>query len=233
MRLSVVIPVYNEKDTLRPLISLVLGVRLPVEKEIVLVDDGSTDGTGAISSGLVDELQGASVRLLRHERNRGKGAAVRTGIANATGDVILVQDADLEYDPQDYGKMLAPILQDRADVVFGSRFMGPRPRRFLGPRQVLANKVLTCLSNILGGMRLTDMCTCYKMFRVEVVQRAQLKQDRFAFDAELTMRIAAGRWRVVEVPISYCGRPRREGKKIGWWDFAEHVATILRCRAGA
>jgi len=228
VRLSVVIPVYNERDTIRPLVESVARVPLPIEREIIIVDDCSTDQTGAICDGLSRRFPGL-VRVFRHRRNRGKGAAVRTGFAAARGDILVVQDADLEYDPRDYAALLGPILQGRADVVYGSRFLGRRDRRFLGWRHVLANKMLTCLSNTLGGPRLTDMCTCYKMLRASVLEGIQLRQDRFAFDAELTMKLGRKRWRVLEVPVAYTSRPREQGKKITWRDFLEHVITIVRC----
>jgi glycosyltransferase involved in cell wall biosynthesis len=223
--LSVVIPVYNERDFVAELVSRVLAQ--DYRMEILLVDDGSTDGSREIIAGLAEQNQ--EVQVLLHDYNQGKGAALRTGFQAASGDIILIQDADLEYDPRDYGKLLEPLLDGRADVVFGSRFLGG-PHRVLNYHHYLANRFLTMLSNILTGLNLTDMETCYKAFRREIIQDMPLRQDRFGFEPEFTARIAARHCRVYEVPISYSGRDYAEGKKITWKDGVAALWTIVRSR---
>jgi len=221
--LSIVIPVYNEQRWLREVVRRVEAV--PVEKEIILVDDCSTDGTRAILHELEDE--GHKVVYLPH--NQGKGAALRAGFEHALGDVILVQDADLEYDPADYMKLLQPILENRADVVFGSRFIG-QTHRVLYWWHYVCNRSLTMLSNFFTSLNLTDMETCYKVFRREVLQGLNLKSNRFGFEPEFTAKIARRRprWRVYEVPISYAGRTYEEGKKIGLKDAFAALWCIVR-----
>jgi glycosyltransferase involved in cell wall biosynthesis len=209
--LSVVVPVFNEAGTIREILARVRAA--PVEKEIVVVDDGSTDGTRALLEGVGD----ADVRVLLHPTNRGKGAALRTGFAAARGDVVVVQDADLEYDPAEYPRLLAPILDGRADAVFGSRFLSG-PHRVLYHRHRLGNTVLTAFSNLATNLDLTDMETCYKAVRREVLQGIDLVEERFGFEPEITAKLARAGARIYEVPVSYSGRTYEEGKKIGWKD---------------
>ncbi len=221
--LSVVVPVYNEARWVRTLVGRVQAVAVP--KEVILVDDGSTDGTRAI----LRELEGGTVRVVYQPANRGKGAALRAGFRQARGDVLLVQDADLEYDPADYPRLLAPIVEGRADVVYGSRFLGG-PRRGQTRRHGLANRALTALSNLATGLRLTDMETCYKVFRREVLDGLELRSDRFGFEPEVTAKVARRRpaWRVCEVPVGYSGRSHAEGKKIRLKDAFAAVYCIVR-----
>jgi len=233
--LSIVIPVYNELNTWRDVLARVevADVR-GLAREIILVEDGSTDGTreqlqafdldvrsGRVSPSCAD----ARYRVLFHEVNRGKGAALRTGFAAATGDAVLVQDADLEYDPADYFRLLAPLVEGRADVVYGSRFREARSRKgYL--KNYLANRFLTFLSNRMTGLKLTDMETCYKLFRREIIQSIDLQQDRFGFEPEVTAKVARRGVRLVEVPISYNARTHAEGKKIGWRDGLKAIWCI-------
>ena len=225
-RLSVVIPVYNEEQWLREIVRRVEAV--PIPKEIILVDDCSKDGTRAI---LMKEIEGrAGVKVIYHEKNQGKGAALRTGFKHATGDVVLVQDADLEYDPAEYPRLLQPILENRADVVYGSRFIGDN-HRVLYFWHYIANKALTTLSNFFTNLNLTDMETCYKVFRREVLQGINIKSDRFGFEPEITAKVAKKKnpsWRIYEIPISYSGRTYEEGKKIGLKDAFNALYCIIR-----
>lgn len=225
MKLSIVIPVYNEKATLQELVRRVEAVDF--EKEIILVDDASTDGSREILKNEIEGKDGTVV--LYHNRNRGKGAALRTGFASVTGDIVIVQDADLEYDPQDYAVLIGPILDGRADVVFGSRFLGG-PHRVLFFWHYVGNLFLTTLSNVMTNINLSDMETCYKVFRREVLNSITLKCDRFGFEPEFTAKIARKRFRIYEVPISYSGRDYAEGKKIGWKDGIAAIWFILRFR---
>ena len=224
MKLSVVIPCYNEKSTIADLIAAVRNAP-GGDKEIIVVDDCSTDGTGEL---LRTALAASVDRLIHHPVNRGKGAALRTGIAAATGDIVIIQDADLEYDPRQYDTLIAPILQDKADVVYGSRFMGSEPHRVLYFWHRLGNGLLTLLSNMLTNLNLTDMETCYKVFRREIIQSITIEEDRFGFEPEITAKIARRRCRIYEVGISYYGRTYEEGKKIGWRDGVRAIYCILK-----
>ncbi len=228
MLLSVVIPVYNERETLFEIIRRVLAAPIDLEREIVLIDDFSTDGTRELYPKLSDEFPGATFRVLLHERNQGKGAALRTGFREAAGDIIIVQDADLEYSPEDYPKLLKPILDGRADVVYGSRFVGGAEHRVLYFWHSVGNRFLTLLSNMFTDLNLTDMETCYKVFRAEVIKSITIKSNRFGVEPEVTAKIARGRWRIYEVGISYSGRSYEEGKKITWKDGVKAILAILR-----
>lgn len=230
MLLSVVIPVYNERKTLFDLIRKVLDVPLPIDRELILIDDFSTDGTRELYHRLDTEFPGATFRVLMHDVNQGKGAALRTGYAHAQGDIIIVQDADLEYDPNDYPRLLQPILDNRADVVYGSRFLQPADHRVLSFWHTFGNRFLTLLSNMFTDLRLTDMETCYKVFKADVIKSITLKSNRFGVEPEVTAKIAKKRWRIWEVPISYEGRTYDEGKKIGWKDGVQAIYTIIRYR---
>jgi hypothetical protein len=225
-KLSVVIPVFNERDWIGTLVNRVHAV--PIPKEVIVVDDGSSDGTQEILAGLQETIP--DVRVVRHVENRGKGAALRTGFEHATGDVVLVQDGDLEYDPAEYPKLLQPILENRADVVYGSRFIG-ESHRVLYFWHSIANRVLTMLSNMFTNLNLTDMETCFKVFRREVLADVRLKSNRFGFEPEITAKIAKHRqpkWRVYEIPISYSGRTYEEGKKIRLKDAFNALYCIFR-----
>ncbi len=227
--LSVVIPVYNEERTLTKLVDAVRAV--PIKKQIVLVDDCSKDGSRAVMETFSDDDRNTFVKLY-HEVNKGKGAALRTGFAAATGDAVVVQDADLEYDPAEYPQLLAPILDGKADVVFGSRFMGGAPHRVLYYWHSVGNKFLTTLSNWFTNLNLTDMETCYKVFRTPVIREIlpSLQQDRFGFEPEITSRVARAGLRIYEVGISYNGRTYKEGKHIGWKDGFRAIWCILKYR---
>jgi glycosyltransferase involved in cell wall biosynthesis len=223
MRLSVIIPAYNEKDTVLELLRRVDAVPLSLEKEIIVVDDFSTDGTREVLGG----LGRPDIRVLFHAKNMGKGSALRTGFSEATGDIVLIQDADLEYDPAEYPDLLAPILDGRADVVYGSRFLGG-PHRVLFFWHSVGNRFLTALSNLVTNLNLTDMETCYKVFRGDVLRKLSLKSRRFGFEPEVTIKIAKLKCRIYEVPISYAGRNYNEGKKIGWKDGLAALFHIVR-----
>jgi len=221
-QLSVIIPVYNERYTVRELVRRVVAV--PVSKEIVMVDDGSTDGTSEILRAIADRYP--EVRLFQQPRNQGKGAAIRRGIQEATGEFLIIQDADLEYDPNEYPVVLKPLLEGEADVVYGSRFVAGYRRVHLFWHAV-ANRILTLLTNVLTNLNLTDMETCYKAFRTELIKRIPLRSDRFGFEPEVTMKVAKLGCRIFEVPISYHGRDYAEGKKIGPGDAVAAVWTLL------
>ena len=221
---TIVIPVYNEVDTIERLVDSVLASPVPA-KEVVVVDDASTDGTREV---IRDKVEPRVARVLYHEMNQGKGAALRTGFAAATGDIVLVQDADLEYDPRDYEKLLAPIFEDKADVVFGSRFSGGESHRVIYFWHSLGNRMLTLLSNMLTDLNLTDMEVCYKAFRREILQKITIEEDRFGFEPEITAKVARLGCRIYEVGVSYAGRTYAEGKKIGWRDGIRAVWCILK-----
>ena len=221
MKISIVIPVYNEEKTVQETIAKVS--QIPFEKEILVIDDGSTDKTPEV----LRSLQGNSLILLRHEQNKGKGAALRTGFSKVTGDIILIQDADLEYNPEDYPALLQPILEGKADVVYGSRFLGG-PHRVLFFWHYAGNRFLTLLSNILSNLNLSDMETGYKVFKKEVLNQIKLKSNRFGFEPEFTIKIAKKKMRVYEVPISYYGRDYSEGKKITWKDGFAAIYALFR-----
>ena len=223
MKLSVVVPCYNEAATIERALEAVRSAPWP-EIELIVVDDGSTDGTADILRKLAPRID----RLLVHERNRGKGAALRTGIAAATGDFVIVQDADLEYDPRDYPSVLAPLVDGRADVVYGSRFMGGAPHRVLYFWHSVGNGFLTLLSNMFTDLNLTDMETCYKAFRREVIQSIDIEEDRFGFEPEVTAKVARLGCRIYEVGISYSGRTYAEGKKIGYRDGFRAIYCVLK-----
>jgi len=225
MKLSVVIPVYNEKSTIEEIIRRVQAVDVGLESEIVVVDDHSTDGTRDI----LQRLATGKVRVFLHEKNKGKGGALQTGFSEAGGDIVLIQDADLEYDPREYPKLLEPILDGRADVVYGSRFLGS-PHRVLFFWHYVGNRMLTLFSNMVSNLNLTDMETCYKVFRREVLQKIRLKSERFGIEPEITLKVAKLKCRIYEVPISYAGRDYSEGKKIGWKDGVAALFHIVRFR---
>ncbi len=225
MKLSVVIPVFNERSTLQEILSRVKAVPLDgVEKEIILVDDCSTDGTRELLQGLASDK---SLIIVFHEKNRGKGAALRTGFQRATGDIVIVQDADLEYDPREFPVMIGPILDGRADAVYGSRFLSG-PHRVLLFWHYMGNKGLTLMANMLNNLNLTDMETCYKAVRRDVLSKITLQTDRFGFEVEITAKLARLKARIYEVPISYSGRDYSQGKKITWKDGVAALWWILR-----
>jgi glycosyltransferase involved in cell wall biosynthesis len=224
MKVSVVMPIYNERATVREAVERVLA--LPLELELLCVDDGSQDGSREILAEL--QKQYRQLHLLLQPRNLGKGAALRRGIREATGDFVIIQDADLEYDPADYHVLLDPLMQGKADVVYGSRFLGGAPHRVLYFWHSVGNRVLTLLSNSLTNINLTDMETCYKAFRREVIQSIPLEEDRFGFEPEITVKIAKRGVRIYEVGISYWGRTYEEGKKIGWRDGLRAVWCLLK-----
>lgn len=224
MKLSIVIPCFNEKDTILEIIHAVKASPYP-NKEIIIVDDCSTDGTVKI---LRESLLGQVDKVIFHEKNQGKGAALRTGIKEATGDIVIIQDADLEYDPNEYGILVEPIAQNKADVVFGSRFIGHKPHRVLYFWHRIGNGILTLMSNAFTNLNLTDMETCYKVFKREVIQSIEIQENRFGFEPEITAKLAKLDCRIYEVGISYYGRTYAEGKKIGWKDGFRAIYCILK-----
>ncbi len=231
MKLSVVIPAYNEVSTLEEALRRVRAVRLP--KEIIVVEDGSTDGTRELLARLAREAEPAGdplneLKVLFQPKNQGKGAAIRSALGHVTGDVIVIQDADLEYDPRDYMRLLEPILSGQADVVYGTRFYGGGPHRVLFFWHYLGNQILTLVSNVLTNLNLTDMEVGYKVFKAEVLKSIEIKSDRFGFEPEVTMKVAKRQCRVYEVPISYHGRTYAEGKKITWKDGIATFYTLFR-----
>lgn len=222
MKISVVVPVYNEHNTIREILHKVKSV-LGSEDEVVIVDDGSNDGTREILRELEKDF-----RIFYHDKNLGKGAGIRTALEKAVGDVIIIQDADLEYDPGEYQKLLKPISEGKADVVFGSRFQGSEAKRVLFYWHYVGNKFLTRLSNMLTNLNLSDMETCYKVFTRQVAQTLKIKENRFGFEPEFTAKVAKGGWKIYEVGVSYAGRDYSEGKKIGWIDGIRALWCILR-----
>jgi glycosyltransferase involved in cell wall biosynthesis len=224
LKLSVVIPCYNEIDTLAGVLQAVIESPGP-EKEIIVIDDGSTDGTRKL---LQEEFEGKLARVIYQDKNQGKGAALRLGFAAATGDIVIVQDADLEYDPNDYPGMIEPILTNRADVVYGSRFTGHRPHRVLYFWHRMGNGLLTFLSNMFTNLNLTDIETGYKAFRREVIQSIEIEEDRFGVEPEITAKVARAKYRIYEVGIAYFGRTYSEGKKVDWKDGIRAVWCILK-----
>lgn len=225
-KLSIIIPVFNERDTILEILRRVEAVSLPLEKEIIIVDDYSTDGTRDI----LKNLNQHKYKVILKEKNEGKGSALKEGFLAATGDAIIIQDADLEYEPNEYKKVLGPILEGRADVVYGSRFVGSEPHRVLYFYHYLGNRSLTLFSNLFTGLNITDMETCYKAFRKEVTDsfKVKLVSKRFGIEPEMTARIAKGRWRIYEVGISYYGRTYKEGKKINWKDGLAAIWHIIK-----
>jgi len=223
-RLSIIIPCYNERKTLADLIRKVRNAPVS-DKEIILVDDCSTDGTTDL---IRTEIAAQVDRVVYHEHNQGKGAAIRTGLEFVTGDIVIIQDADLEYDPDEYPRLIAPIWENKADVVYGSRFTGEGPHRVHLFWHYVGNRILTLLSNVFTNLNLTDMETCYKVFRTEVIKRIKIRQSRFGIEPELTAKIARQKCRVYEVGISYYGRSYDEGKKIGWKDGFKAIYCIVR-----
>jgi glycosyltransferase involved in cell wall biosynthesis len=218
-------PVFNEARTIEEIIARVQSA--PFEKEIVIIDDYSTDGTIDLLRKIATQFE--NIKVLYHDRNRGKGAALRTGFAQVSGDIVIIQDADLEYDPREYPQILEPILDGRADVVYGSRFLGG-PHRVMFFWHYVGNQLLTLLSNMMSNLNLTDMETCYKAFRKEVLKDLTLKSDRFGFEPEFTIKVAKRKFRIYEVPISYSGRTYEEGKKINWKDGVAAIIAIIRFR---
>ena len=229
MKLSVVIPCYNEGQYIGDVLNRIMQVSLPVPLEIVIVDDGSSDDSPVTAEKYIGLYPDTPIRLIRHTRNSGKGSAIRTALESITGDVVIIQDADPEYDPSDYVKMLAPILNGHADVVYGSRFRGSEAHRVLFFWHTIGNKMLTFLSNMLTGLNLTDMETGYKMFRADLLRNIRLRENRFGFEPEITARISRIKGvRIYEVGISYYGRTYAEGKKINWKDGLKAIYCIIR-----
>ncbi|MDD5704312.1 MAG: glycosyltransferase family 2 protein [Kiritimatiellae bacterium] len=227
-KLSIIVPAYNEEKTLEKIIAEVMAVALSgLEREVVIIDDCSRDATYQVMERLRERYP-EQIKILRHPQNMGKGAALQTGIRAASGDILIIQDADLEYDPHEYLKMILPILEDKADVVFGSRFMGDQPHRVLYFWHRVGNGFLTLLSNMFTNLNLTDMETCYKAFRSDIIRRITIQEKRFGFEPEITAKVAHLKCCIYEVGISYSGRTYDEGKKIGWLDGCRAIWCILK-----
>ncbi|MDX2432591.1 MAG: glycosyltransferase family 2 protein [Bacteroides sp.] len=229
-KLSIIIPAYNEERTIELILEEISGLQIDeIELEVLVVNDCSTDGTRSVLEGYMEKNPAFSITLFEQEKNMGKGAAIRRGIEEATGDYLVIQDADLEYDPQEFRELLAPILRGQADVVYGSRFMGSKPHRILFFWHSLGNRMLTFLSNLFNNLNLTDMETCYKMFRSEIIKKIYLRENRFGFEPEVTAKIARiPEIRIYEVGISYYGRTYAEGKKINWKDGFRAIYCIVK-----
>ena len=229
--LSILIPAYNEANTIHKILERILAVELinGITKEIIVIDDCSTDATYSIIQQYIAAHPQVNIQLKQHPKNKGKGAAIHTGIQAATGDYLIVQDADLEYDPMEFNELFKPVFYDNADVVYGSRFMGSKPHRILFFWHTIGNRVLTFLSNMLTNLNLTDMETCYKLFRSDIIKKIDLKENRFGFEPEVTAKIARiPKIKIYEVGISYYGRTYEEGKKINWKDGFRAIYCILR-----
>jgi len=230
-KLSIIVPAYNEGKTIHLILEKIKTATLikNIQKEIIIVNDCSTDDTGECIIKYMENNSNQKIKYFEHKRNRGKGAAIRTGIQNSTGEYLIIQDADLEYDPNEYNLMLQPIIDDYADVVYGSRFMGGKPHRVLFFWHTIGNKFLTFLSNMFNNLNLTDMETCYKMFRTEVIQSIKLEENRFGFEPEVTAKISKLKnIRIYEIGISYYGRTYQEGKKINWKDGFRAIYCIIK-----